>query len=85
MNREILFRGKRTDNGEWDITGVDFCEVAPSTLCQYTGLTDKRGKKIWENDILRLNLSKVGRVDFNETHLAYTILNYWKVAIKWLY
>ena len=103
--REILFRAKRIDNGEW-VEGYyiyhikrTICpigdsvkpedeqhvimqdgfsdwnmprntvvfDIDPENVCQYTGLLDKNGKRIWENDIVRIENSMdegIGNIKF---------------------
>lgn len=43
-------------------------DVIPETVGQFTGITDRNGKKIFEGDIIRLNNStEVFYIDFDES------------------
>ena len=103
--REILFRGKRLDNGEWvssgnlitfndegegkqffipqmnakctcthdeqdNIISFDsgmFYKVDPETVGQFTGLTDKNGKRVFEHDVIKHDFGdEIGVIRYGE-------------------
>lgn len=61
-------------------------EVSKDTICRCTGREDKNGKLIWENDIVKINNSKVNTlITFRDFEIICTIPNekYYKHRLEY--
>ena len=73
---------------DWGLPNKTYqAEIDVETLCEYTGMLDKNGKKIWENDIVKcmdkeINRKFVGTVKFN--NCSFCISNSFSSNYRWL-
>ena len=84
-DEENLLRVHYLDDEMWsaDIYAIEVDEL---TICQCTGLKDKNGNLIWENDIVKINNSKGNvLITFRDFEIICTIPNekYYKHRLEY--
>ena len=62
---------KHIGHGYGNLGFENWYRVNPSTICQCTGLKDKNGKLIWENDIMVAHLDKDNLEDITYAIVAW--------------
>lgn len=91
MEDRYLFKGKEKDSGKWlewnAIAGIPHnVTILTNTICQCTGLKDKNGRLIWENDIVKINNSRRNMlITFRDFEIICTIPNekYYKHRLEY--
>lgn len=87
-----LFKAKRIDNGEWvewnALAGMPHnTNIKGKTICQCTGLKDKNGKLIWENDIVKDEKGNLYTAFWQDNHYQFSWIciksNTLPVGAKW--
>lgn len=84
-DNENLLRVHFIEENMW-IAEIYAIEVDASTICPCTGLKDKNGKLIWENDIVKINNSKGNvLITFRDFEIICTIPNekYYKHRLEY--
>ena len=88
-DEENLLRVHYIDDEMWT-TEIYAIEVDPSTICQCTGLKDKNGNLIWENDIVKClyncygeNYLYIGKVIYKEDTCRFVAVNSESTDYEW--